>query len=39
MVRNDIEANYFAAIVDKHKYAQSIRKPKIIQIFLEEVLF
>jgi hypothetical protein len=30
MVRNDIEENYFAAIVDKHKYAQSIQKPKII---------
>ncbi len=30
MVRNDIEENYFAAIADKHKYAQSILKPKII---------
>ena len=30
MVRNDIETNYFAAIADKHKYAQSIVKPKII---------
>jgi hypothetical protein len=30
MVRNDIEENYFAAIADKHKYAQSIQKPKII---------
>lgn len=29
-VRNDIEQNYFAAIADKHKYAQSIQKPKII---------
>jgi hypothetical protein len=29
-VRNDIEGNYFAAIADKHKYAQSIKKPKII---------
>ena len=30
LVRNDIEQNYFAAIADKHKYAQSIQKPKII---------
>lgn len=30
MVRNDIEENYFAAIADKHTYAQSIQKPKII---------
>lgn len=27
---NDIDENYFAAIADKHKYAQSIQKPKII---------
>jgi hypothetical protein len=30
MVQNDIEENYFAAIADKHKYAQSIQKRKII---------
>jgi hypothetical protein len=30
LVRSDIEQNYFAAIADKHKYAQSIQKPKII---------
>ena len=30
LVRNDVEQNYFAAIADKHKYAQSIQKPKII---------
>ena len=30
LVRNDIDYNYFAAIADKHKYAQSIKKPKII---------
>lgn len=30
MVRNDVENNYFAAIADKHTYAQSIHKPKII---------
>jgi hypothetical protein len=29
-VKNDIEENYFASIFDKHKYAQSIQKPKII---------
>ncbi len=27
---NEIKENYFAAIVDKHQYAQSIPKPKII---------
>lgn len=31
-VRNDIEENYFAAIADKHKYAQSIQKHKIILV-------
>lgn len=30
LVKHDIEQNYFAAIIDKHKYAQSIKKPKII---------
>ena len=30
MVKNDVKYNYFASIVDKHKYAQSILKPKII---------
>jgi hypothetical protein len=30
LVRSDIEQNYFAAIADKHKYAKSIQKPKII---------
>lgn len=30
MVSNDVEQNYFATIADKHKYAQSIQKPKII---------
>jgi hypothetical protein len=29
-IRSDIDENYFAAIADKHKYAQSIQKPKII---------
>lgn len=29
-VKNDIEENYFAAIADKHKFAQSIQIPKII---------
>lgn len=30
LVRNDIAENYFAAIADKHKYAQSIQKRKVI---------
>jgi hypothetical protein len=30
MVKNDLDENYFATIADKHKYAQSIQKPKII---------
>ena len=30
LVRNDVDYNYFAAIADKHKYAQSIIEPKII---------
>lgn len=30
MVRNDLDENYFASIADKHNYAQSIQKPKII---------
>ncbi|MEY4538779.1 MAG: hypothetical protein RLZZ306_536 [Bacteroidota bacterium] len=30
MVKNDLHENYFAAIADKHKYAQSIQNPKII---------
>lgn len=29
-LQDDSEENYFAAITDKHKYAQSIQKPKII---------
>lgn len=32
VVRNDIEENYFASIADKHNYAQSIQKPKIILV-------
>lgn len=30
MLRNDLDENYFASIADKHNYAQSIQKPKII---------
>lgn len=30
LIQDDSEKNYFAAITDKHKYAQSIQKPKII---------
>ena len=31
-VRSDIDENYFASIVDKHRFAQSIQKPKIILV-------
>jgi hypothetical protein len=30
LFRSDIERNYFATIIDKHQYAQSISEPKII---------
>jgi len=31
-VSDNVNQNYFAAIADKHRYAQSIQKPKIILI-------